>query len=200
MQHGELITAADAFSTLRAQCTAVFDIEKRLPEQVFKKKFDRHRAFEHGLIYQEKFAIYLASLARRFTDTSVNYMTLEPDPVDYYLKHCGFYGLASFAPASLISDYMMVMSRNRSADSLLVRGGDVGIFWGSSLQWGIFCDRISWELCVVGFSGNLNDPITDVVNYMDMQVVRDYVANAYRHEPAVAQNFLNGFENNYPDL
>lgn len=200
VQHKELITDKNVFSALRTQCSTVFDIEKRLPEKVFQNKFERYCAFEHSQIGSESFAAYLVDMACRFSDVTVNYMTLEPDPVDYYFKHCGFYGVASFDPATLIDNYMKIMFRGGSADSFLARGGDVGVFWGSSLQWGIFCDRISWELCVMGFYDGLKQSIMNVFDCMNTQLIGDYISNEYRHKPVVASEFLRSLEKNYPDL
>jgi hypothetical protein len=203
MQYSELITHRDTFRALRDECSAVFDTQRRLPEYVFRQALTTYYVFEYGLIMRNEFATFLANVARRFGDSTVNYMTLDPDPEVYYYRNCGFYGLASFDPSTLTDNYMKVMSRDGNADSFRVRGGDVGVMWGSSLKWGIFCDRMSWELCLMASPSPLDDFMVEnsrTVSYMNTNLLRNYVSNEYRHEPSVALEFLRDLAKNYPIL
>jgi len=199
MNYSELITANNAFAALREECNAVFDANKRLPDHVFRQNFVEYYAFEHGMIMRKDFAMFLANIARRFGDKAVNYMTLDPDPVEYYYKNCGFYGIASFEPSTLIDNYIKVMSRGGNADSFRARGGDVGVMWGSSLEWGIFCDRRSWELCLLASFSTIDESLMKMVRKDTFQV-RSYVLNEYRHRPELAEEFLRDMAKNYPAL
>jgi hypothetical protein len=200
MKYSELITDGSMFLALRDECTNVFDINRRLPQYVFQQRLAHLYAFEHGFVMRRDFAVFLADIARRFEDRAVNYMTLVPDPIDYYYKCCGFYGLASFELPTLVDNYIKVMSKDGSVNSFSARGGDVGVIWGSSLQWGIFCDRKSWELCVMACNLMIDKPIMSMVNVMDAARLRRYVSNEYRDRPMVAQEFLEGLTKNYPTL
>jgi hypothetical protein len=125
-------------------------------------------------------------------------MTLEPDPWIYFNNY-GFYGLASFEPSKLMDNYLKVMYRDAGSDSFRA-SADVSVFWGSSLEWGIFCDRISWELCLMGVSKDLDESIIGKLNRMDSFRVKNYISAAYHWKPTVAVEFLNQFTKNYPFL
>lgn len=200
MQHIELITRNDVFSALYEECSKVFTLEQRLPANVFRQQFDRYCAFEHGLIHRKDFAECLASIAHIFGDTAVNYMTLEPSPVNYYYKQCGFFGVASFEPSSVVDNYASVMSRDGDVNSFRARGGDVGVFWGSSLKWGIFCDRASWDLCMMGFASEFEEPLRRVIRCMQPDVLQNYIYNEYRQKPAIAAEFLSKLKRNFSAL
>jgi hypothetical protein len=200
MNYRELIQDSNVFSALRDECNVIFDTNKRLPQQVFRREFAEYDAFEHGMITSQEFAPFLTKIARSFGDRAVNYMTLDPDPVEYYHKNRGVYGLASFEPSALIDNYFKVMSRDwKSADSFIARGGDVGVIWGSSAQWGIFCDRISWELCLMASHSPIDESIMSIVRKEAFQV-SNYELNLYRNRPAVALEFSRNLAQTYPAL
>jgi hypothetical protein len=200
MHYGELITDDIAFSALRTECNEVFDTNQRLPGKVFRPNFAKYYAFEHSQIFRKDFASFLTNVARVFADSSVNYMTLDPDPVEYYRKNCGFYGLASFKPVNLMDSYLKVMSREGNADSFRARGGDVGVLWGSSLNWGIFCDRRSWDVCLMGTSFELDHSILNEVGCMDADRLKLYLLHQYQNRHVVAVEFLKKLDMTYPTL
>ena len=200
MQYPELITDDNAFSALRAECGEVFDTNQRLPHQVFRQKFTKYYVFEYGQIFRKGFSTFLTNVARTFEDVAVNYMTLDPDPVEYYRRNCGFYGLASFEPNTLIANYIKVMHRDGNVESFRARGGDVGVLWGSSRKWGIFCDRVSWELCLMGSSLKLDESLMGTVDCMGAGQLNNYLENLYRNKHGVALKFLRALGENYPTL
>jgi hypothetical protein len=175
----ELVTDAKEFARLRGECAKIIDIRKRLPDFVFKKTFTKYFAIENGLIFWKSFPVLLSRMAKIFEDGCVNYMTVVPDAVDYYHRHCSFFGAASFAPSSLEERYFTVMSRGGAADSFQARGGDVGAFWGSSYKWAISTDRISWELAVIAVSEDLDVPGITGFPCFDGERVASYVASQY---------------------
>lgn len=199
MQYSELITDRNAFVRLSEECCAVFDIAQRLPSQVFRGNFKKYYEFEYGQILSKYFAPFLTKVAQKASDKAVNYMTLEPDP-SYYFNNYGFFGLASFEPVNLISNYINVMNRDGVADSFRARGGDIAVLWGSSLEWGIFCDRKAWDLCVMGVSLELDQSIISKLNIMDSTRVKNYISTAYHWKPSVAIEFLDEFFKNYSEI
>lgn len=201
MQYPELITDDRTFLALREQCDTVFRTDRRLPEKVFRHDFSSYCAFEHGQILRREFAAFLTTLAKISDDTNVNYMTIEPDPVEYYRKHCGFYGLSSFDPATLMDNYIKVMYRDGHVDSFRARGGDVGVLWGASLKWGIFCDRRCWELCILGSDVPLDEATTSrSLGCMDPAKLASYISNLYQNKDNVSRDFVSTLEKNYPNL
>ena len=204
-ENTQLVKDSETFHALSDECNAVFNTTKRLPEYVFQRPFVRYYPFEHGLIMRKAFAGFLTNVARYFGDRAVNYMTLDPHPEKYYLRKYGFYGLASFEPSTLVDNYMNVMYRGGKADSFLARGGDIAVMWGSSRGWGIFCDRISWELCLMASSAKIDNLVVDevtasTVSYMKPELLRSYVLNEYKHKLSAATTFLTVLTKNYPML
>lgn len=198
MSYSELITDECIFSSLRNECNKIFDTSLRLPKHVFRHKFDKYYVFPYSLILGKDFATVLANISDIYIDAAVNYMTIAPHPVDYFYKNCGFYGLATFAPEKLTDRYAKVMSRDGAADSFQVRGGDICVFWGTSQKWGIYCDRISWELCVMGLLDDLNAKTISALNNMGAKTIEGYILAEYRDNPEKASDFLKEFFVNYP--
>jgi hypothetical protein len=194
----ELIVDEKAFATLSGECNRIINVNKRLPDFVFKCPFPRYFAIEHAHVFTKEFGVFLSKMATFFNDQRVNYMTLDPDPVDYYYRNCSFFGLASFDPSNLEDRYMVVMSREGNVDSFRSRGGDVSAFWGSSLKWGIFCDRISWEIAVIAVSEDVPVPALGNFRCMDGPWLSAYIASQYTRDNSTARDFTKRFLHNYP--
>lgn len=194
----ELIADKEAFSTLSGECGKFINTRKRLPDFVFQRPFAKYFAIEHANIFKKEFGSFLFELSNIFEDESVNYMTLDPHPVDYYYEHFSFFGLASFKPSGLVERYVPVMSREGNVDSFRSRGGDVGAFWGSSLKWGIFCDRFSWEIAVIAVSENVDVPTIGSFRCMDASSLSDYIkAQYFSKDVSIALDFTQRFLANY---
>jgi len=194
----ELIRDDDHFANLRSESGAVFDIQQRLPEFVFQHPFRKYFVIEHTHVFRPEFGRFLFNLREIFGDTAVNYLTLVPDAVDYYYRHFSFFGLASFDPARLTERYKAVMSREGAVNSFLARGGDVGVFWGSSQNWGIFDDRISWEIAVIAVSQEVDVPSISGYRCMDSAWFSEYIKRQYPHDLQTAESFIQKFLANYP--
>jgi hypothetical protein len=194
----ELVVDEAAFSALRRDCEKLIDIRKRLPDFVFQRSFHRYFAIEHAHIYRKEFGAFLFKLSNIFKDVTVNFMLLDPAPSDLFHQD-SFFGLASFQPESLTERYVPVMSI-RSIVSLAVLG-NVGAFWGSSLGWGIFCDRISWEMDVIAVSGTVDVPAITDFRCMDASTLPGYIKSQYCvKDPSnsIASDFTRRFLFNYP--
>lgn len=198
MHEEELISQREFYESLRRGCDEIFDASARLPEKVFRAPFEQYVFFEHAHIYGHDFGEFLFAIASQVGDACVNYMSVEPDPVYYYFDLVGFYGLASFHVDRLKERYIRVMRRGGEADSFLARGGDVGVFWGSSLKWGLHCDRISWELCVLGLPRGIGLPKLDGLGEMDAEKLSGYIRSLYHWNPQKAEDFIRRLPQNYP--
>jgi hypothetical protein len=197
MNPTELIVDKQVFSVLRGECEKIINTRKRLPDFVFRRLFAQYFAVEHAHTYRKEFGSFLFKMSKIFEDESVNYMTVD----DYYYRNFSFFGLASFRLSSLEDRYLPVMSREGNIDSFRARGGDVGAFWGSSLKWGIFCDRISWETAVIAVSENIDIPTISGFRCMNAAQISDFAQSQYRiKDPSssIALDFTRRFLANYP--
>lgn len=200
MTSKEVISNKESFLALRSQCEELFDTKKRLPDFVFRHKFPQYCAIEYRHVYGKVFGELLSSISCTHGDESINYMTLDPEPDSYY-HQSSFYGLTSFRPSEVVERYVPILHPTQGASHLLA-GANVGVFWGSSLKWGIACDRISWELAVIAVPENIDVLEISGLPCMDIRSLSDYMKNQYSGwGPAVRdskiENFIKTFEANY---
>lgn len=191
----ELITDTETFLALDGQARSMFDLEKRLPSQVFQRAMGSYIAFEYGWLWGNDFAKVLSTVAHCFGDKMVYYRALDPQPESYFEKH-GWFGTASFQTADLKTRYSDIMG-GRGAAFLFTAGVNICALWGSSLAWGIVCDRISWELCVMGIAGDKDFAILSKIRSLDSKTVDRYIAAAYHWKPETAKEFSREFHRNY---
>jgi hypothetical protein len=196
MKASELVIDNEAFSVLRGECEKIIDTHKRLPDLVFRRSFAKYFAIEYGLIYGKEFGALLFRISGIFGDESVHFMAVDPHPDSYY-QNASHFGAASFKPSSLVERYVPVLSRERNVPQLLA-GVNVGVFWGSSLKWGISCDRISWELAVIAVSEDIDVPTISGFRCMDPSGVSSYMNSQYHWKPSAASDFTQRFSANYP--
>jgi hypothetical protein len=107
--------------------------------------------------------------------------------------------MVSLQPSSLPKRYVAVMHPGRSTSRILA-GANIGVFWGSSLKWGIFCDRISWEIAVIAVSENVDVPAISGFRCLDASELISYMKSQYRvKDPSdsIASNFTKRFLANY---
>jgi hypothetical protein len=198
MNPPELVADREVFSALSAECEEIIDTQKHLPDFVFRRPFARYVPIDYAYIERQEFAEFLLKMSTIFKDQSINYMTLNPAAVDYRDRfNCTFFGLASFEPSRLLERYVPAISVDRNRPWLLA-GVHVGVFWGSSLEWAIFCDRISWELAVIAVPQEVDVPSMSGFKCMDAEAVSSYMNSLYHWKPATALDFNQRFLANYP--
>jgi hypothetical protein len=197
MSPPELVTDREVFSALSAECEKIVDSQKRFPDFVFRRPFATYVPIDYAYIYSQEFAAFLLKMADRFEDESVHYMTLDPAAVDYRDRfNCSFFGLASFKPSSLMERYVPAISVSRNRPWLLA-GVNVGVFWGSSLEWAISCDRISWELAVIAVPEKVDIPTMSGFKCMDAAALSRYMTGLYHWKLPTALDFNQKFLMNY---
>jgi hypothetical protein len=195
MNARELITDEKSFLRLRAQCEEIIDTEKRLPEFVFRRPFEKYFAIEYAHIYKLKFGALLREMSGIFGDESVNYWMLDP----HQPWEGTFFGLISFTPSTLPDRYAEVMNPTKGLTHILA-GANLGVFWGSSLEWGIFADRISWELAVIATQKDVD--VSKILGWpcFNAEQVKSYMTSQYHiKDPSdsIASNFNKRFFENY---
>jgi hypothetical protein len=193
----ELVTDRTRFETLRDEGAEIIDFGRRLPQVVFKRAFHSYYVIEQSHVFNAEFGGFLSRIADICGDLRVNYLTIEPDAEDYYYRHYSFFGLATFDSVSLSQRYVPVMSRDGHVDSFRSRGGDVGAFWGSSLQWGIFSDRISWEIALIAVPAAVDVREISDFRVLDRGTLAEYEGSQYRWNRRAASQFCDAFLKSY---
>lgn len=195
----ELVSDKEKFLELKNQCEQILDTGKRLPDFVFRRPFVRYYAVEYAHVYGRTFGGLLREMSNRFGDESASYMVLHPSPGDSYLRHSSFYGLISFSPATLPDRYLEVMSPTKGLSHILA-GANLGVFWGCSLEWAVFADRISWELAVIATQKDID--VSRMLGWpcFNAEQVKSYMTSQYhRKDPSdtIASEFNTRFLANY---
>jgi hypothetical protein len=197
MHPNGLVVDQDLFSRLSGECEKVIDTRKRLPDFVFRRPFAKYFAIEYTNIYKKEFGAFLFSLSNIFEDESANYITLDPSPEHSCYRERSYFGLASFEPSDLTERYVATLFREQEEFKILI-GVDVGAFWGSSLKWGIFCDRKSWEMAVIAVADNVDIPKVSGFRCWNAAEVSSYMKSQYHWKLATALEFNEKFLANYP--
>jgi hypothetical protein len=202
MDTAELVADRQVFSLLRGECEKIIDTQRRLPDFVFRRPFAKYFAIEYAHIYGggaygEQFVSFLSMLSHTFHDDSVNYMVIDPEPGDTYYEQTSSFGVVSFKPASLAGRYPLVMNPTKGISRILA-GANLGALWGSSLKWGIFADRISWELGVIAVPENVDVPTISGLRCLNAKQVASYITSQYHWKKSVADDFNKRFFPKYP--
>jgi hypothetical protein len=196
----ELVLDQKTFSRLSRECEKIIDTRQRLPDFVFRRVFAKYYVVEYSSVYGNEFGAFLSKMSNILGEQSVKYMVLDPDPVDYYGKYESFFGLVSLDAADLSERYTAVMHPVRGISHILA-GANIGVFWGSSLEWGIFCDRVSWEIAVIAVPENIHVPAISGFRCLDSSQLESYIKNEYHvKDPSdsIASSFSQRFLANYP--
>lgn len=90
-----------------------------------------------------------------------------------------------------------MLSRDQNTPQLLP-SVNLGAFWGSSLDWAISCDRISWELAVIAVAENVDVPKISGFRCLTASEVSSYMKSQYHWKLATALDFNQRFLANYP--
>ncbi len=192
----ELVTDPAKFSSLRDEVEKIVDTRKRLPDFVFRHPFPRYYAVEYAHTHS-KFAPLLGAMSEMFRDDLVNYMVLDP-PADSYYPCTPFFGLVSFPRSALAGRYVEVMGIRGC--SKILAGANLGVFWGPSLQWVVFADRISWELALIAIQKDVEVSTLLAWPCFTPESVRDYMTSQYHAKDpsdSIATDFSNNFLSNY---
>jgi hypothetical protein len=192
----EIITDTSKFWSLQNEVEKIIDTRKRLPEFVFRHSFARYYAVYYANAYY-KFATLLGAMSEVFGDESVNYMVLDP-PADVYYSRASFFGLISFSRSALLRRYVEVMGVRGC--SKILAGANLGLFWGSSLEWGVFADRISWELAVVATQKDMD--VSTLLGWpcFNAESIREYMTSQYHAKgpsDSIASEFSDRFLSRY---
>jgi hypothetical protein len=127
-------------------------------------------------------------------------MAIDAPAGDVFYQHFSFFGIVSFAASDLRERYAAVMHPVRGASTILA-GTNIGVFWGSSLEWGMFCDRISWEIAVIAVSENVDVSAISGFRCLDASWLSDYEKSQYHAKDpsdSIASGFVKKFVANYP--
>ncbi|MCY7509782.1 hypothetical protein ABES17_14205 [Bacillus safensis] len=129
----------------------VFDQNKRLPQQVFRKNFDCFLFQEFEWALSDDILPTIKDLLNSTSDREFLTAVLKPDPVDYYFKEFGYYNWLKASVNISGEDYVNALwthPKGSIADNIITNSNIV-VWLSRSLQWAILADR-DLEICIIG--------------------------------------------------
>ncbi|WAT79436.1 hypothetical protein [Bacillus safensis] len=137
----------------------VFDQNKRLPQQVFRKNFDCFLFQEFDWALSDDILPTIKELLNVTQDREFLTGVLKPDPVDYYLKEFGYYNWLKASVNISGEDYVNALwthPKDSIADNIITNSNIV-VWLSHSLQWAIWADR-DMEICIIGMVSKKDCP------------------------------------------
>jgi hypothetical protein len=147
------IHTPDDFARTKETLSNVFDLDKRLPEQIFRNNFGNFLFEDFDWAMTPKFWGTLQRLSTASSDDHVIVAVLAPDPQNYYYKEFAFYNWLKIPMTVSAMDYFSALEtgpEESPADAILYNSKIVA--WCSpSMKWAVWGER-PYGVCVIGFS------------------------------------------------
>ncbi|KEP30444.1 hypothetical protein [Bacillus safensis] len=137
----------------------VFEQNKRLPQQVFRKNFDCFLFQEFEWALSDDILPTIKDLLNSTSDREFLTAVLKPDPVDYYFKEFGYYNWLKASVNISGEDYVNALwthPKGSIADNIITNSNIV-VWLSRSLQWAILADR-DLEICIIGMVSKKDCP------------------------------------------
>ncbi|XYQ03997.1 hypothetical protein ACS7OT_08770 [Bacillus safensis] len=137
----------------------VFEQNKRLPQQVFRKNFDCFLFQEFEWALSDDILPTIKDLLNSTSDREFLTAVLKPDPVDYYFKEFGYYNWLKASVNISGEDYVNALwthPKGSIADNIITNSNIV-VWLSRSLQWAILADR-NLEISIIGMVSKKDCP------------------------------------------
>jgi hypothetical protein len=141
------------FAQTKEFLSNVFDLEKRLPEQVFRNNFGNFLFEDFDWATTPEFWDTLQQLCKASNDDHVIVAVVAPDPQNYFYKEFGFYSWLKLPITLSGMDYFSALEtgpEESPADALLY-SIDTVVWCSPNMKWAIWGER-PYGVCVIGFS------------------------------------------------
>jgi hypothetical protein len=154
MEYKDLIIYnSNEFEKAHNLIKSVFNINQRLPEQVFNENFTNFTCEEVYFALSRNFWETLQQLARISNDTHIIIALLDPDPVSYFFKEFGYYNWFKLPVTSTAEEYKQLLwlaPQDSSADAMIFNS-EVVVWVPLSGKWAVWTER-SCDICILGFA------------------------------------------------
>lgn len=138
-----IVADREAYLAVRSSIASTFDLDARLPEQVFWRN-DKDSLFcEFDVVLTPEFWPALREMARWHGDTSVDLMVLEPDHETFYLSDYRMYPAVSLPVEADEDAYWAAIGHEPDGDVMgsLAISANVIALTGPSGKWGCWGER-----------------------------------------------------------
>jgi hypothetical protein len=138
-----LVTDRNGYLDVRSHCAAVFDLDARLPNQVFRRGLRDALFCEFDAVLAPDFWPALCAMARWHGDTQVELLVLEPDCDAFYFSEYRMYPAMSLSVEASADDYWAAIGFEPDGDvmgSIAISANIIAVT-GSSGRWGCWGER-----------------------------------------------------------
>ncbi|USY18785.1 hypothetical protein NE857_26415 [Nocardiopsis exhalans] len=128
---------------VRSRSATVFDLDARLPGQVFKEGVEGSLFCEFDAVLTPKFWPALCAMARWHGDSHVELLVLEPDGDDFYRPEYRMYPALSLSVEADMDNYWAAIGHEPDGDILgsIAISANVVAVTGASGRWGCWGER-----------------------------------------------------------
>lgn len=143
----------EEFNELKEMVSATFNIESKLPNQVFCEKFGNFKFEEFDFAMSGEFWDTLKKLAIQTNDDFVLAAVLEPSPVGYLYKEFNYYNWIKLPVGLSTDEYFEILElgpEESPADAVVYNSYTV-VWLSPSMKWAIWGER-DYGICVIGFN------------------------------------------------
>ncbi|PLR77523.1 hypothetical protein CU633_10000 [Bacillus sp. V3-13] len=185
------------FDELKVMVNANFNLECKLPEQVFCQQFRYFKFEEFDWTMSGDFWNTLEKLAIETKDNFVLTAVLEPNPEEYFHKEFNYYNWVKLPVGLSADDYFEILEfgpEESPADAVLYNSNTV-IWLAPSMKWAIWGER-DYGVCVIGINDisyrnkllpylkswrSLDETVLSwiEINFMSQQLQQDFVETLY---------------------
>ncbi|MFG2880680.1 hypothetical protein ACGFYU_37675 [Streptomyces sp. NPDC048337] len=133
----------DGYLNVRSHGAAVFDLDARLPVQVFKEDIGDSLFYDFDSVLVPEIWPALCAMARWHGDEYVELLVLKPDCDTYYVADYQTYPAISLSVEASEDDYWAALSHEPNDDIFgsLAISADVITVTGASGKWGCWGER-----------------------------------------------------------
>lgn len=137
------IVDRSGYLNVRSHSAAAFNLDARLPNQVFVEGAQDYLFCEFDAVLAPDFWPALRSMARWHGDTRVELLVLEPDCEGFYLPECGMYPAISLSVDASADDYWAAVRYEPNGDIMgsIAISANVIAVTGPSGKWGCWGER-----------------------------------------------------------
>lgn len=210
MNKSPFIEKEEDFNTIVERMSQIFQLNRRLPDQVFKEGYGNFNIIDFGPMMWSDFWHVLQACGRTAGDNEINMLLCQPDPVNYYFKHFKRYGALNFDISATATDYSEALRAEPpgSPADAFETNSFVWTWCGDSMKWGFYGIREVPEIgigaaCVEGFLWpqvkgiswfNIDDALAGLVSV----VFRGHESEFREFSEAFRKNYLKGTSKNSP--
>ncbi|MFN0140397.1 MAG: hypothetical protein ACKVQW_09985 [Pyrinomonadaceae bacterium] len=200
-----LITETESFDGLCEVAGKIFDLDRSLPESVFRSNFKRFVFLDVDELFTDGFFLSMNTFVQKSSTPIWYFLMIDPDPKEYFANSQKYPAL-EITPRTPVSEYWVAFSEDSSpeaGDAIFYLGTSKILLFSRSCEWGILMDR-NFEMGVAGFENpHTMSKFNEAFGYENLFSVQaaidTFLVPAYGSLNSVPRNIQQKLLENYGD-